>query len=173
MNLLRSTKLTCSAGALTFRGCQIQKKSWHCVPLGAKTTHSTGPKRNFLSQPSQPTSTQRPTFLPHQYSFASLKSSFKVSPTPSPFRHRTSASGAGRLVVRRTTVDPEKTSSTVGRRLHLQHFKPPNTTIDEQKADLSSDLEVLFGFAIMGISRDSRHKRSATGAKRAYYRKKR
>ncbi len=31
----------------------------------------------------------------------------------------------------------------------------------------------LWFTAIMGISRDSRHKRSATGAKRAYYRKKR
>lgn len=38
---------------------------------------------------------------------------------------------------------------------------------------LTTALADTFSTAIMGISRDTRHKRSASGAKRAYYRKKR
>lgn len=42
-----------------------------------------------------------------------------------------------------------------------------------QKANHQPSLLPSTELAIMGISRDSRHKRSASGAKRAYYRKKR
>lgn len=39
-----------------------------------------------------------------------------------------------------------------------------------QKANHQLSLLLPIELAIMGISRDSRHKRSASGAKRAYYR---
>lgn len=112
----------------------------------------------------------------NQYSFASLKSSFKVSPTLFLSRHRRSGIWCRTSRPEKNQAKPstlKKTSSTTERQLHLHHFSLPRRPSTNGKADLLSTLEDLFGFAIMGISRDSRHKRSATGAKRAYYRKKR
>lgn len=124
------------------------------------------PPRIFVGQANSP---HQPQHSRPVYSYCSLKSRYFVRSvsTQPPCQNLSSVANvekrSQRIFNRELFLGP-----------HHRHTTPLHSIVSScvSTADILCVI-VLFSFAIMGISRDSRHKRSATGAKRAYYRKKR